>query len=450
MTSDNKGVPNLGAVFSKLTRRSESKSDSAPPSPVVGLRKAVSGTDMTTTPNPLMTPFDRKKAAAIGLRKWVRFASDGETTIMQADKHAITQQLGVQLRDLRLLDPQLHNSYPSALLCRDKALVVNLEHIKCIITKDEVLILNADEENVVAFIEELQRRLTPANGKPLRLPGSKSSPNFVHVENNGDGAHPHEAMEDLRAEPRSPFELRALEVALDVVSSQLERLAVELETAAHPALDELTATVSTSNLERVRRIKNRLVRLTTRVQTLREMLEKLMDDDSDMHAMHLTARAYDQLERQRTQQTGFDSALVREQMMGGGVPLSPKNLDEQAERDEEEIAEVEMILETYFMSVDNTFNKLQTLCEYIDDTEDYINIELDNHRNQLIRLELILTAATLCIAIVGVISGLFGMNLHNTHEDSYLTFVLVSCLSSGFAVLMFIGIVLFCRWKKLF
>lgn len=56
--------------------------------------------------------------------------------------------------------------------------------------------------------------------------------------------------------------------------------------------------VSTANLERVRRIKNRLVRLTTRVQTLREMLEKLMDDDSDMHAMHLTARAYDQLERQ--------------------------------------------------------------------------------------------------------------------------------------------------------
>lgn len=61
--------------------------------------------------------------------------------------------------------------------------------------------------------------------------------------------------------------------------------------------------VSTSNLERVRRIKNRLVRLTTRVQTLREMLEKLMDDDSDMHAMHLTARAYDQLERQ----VGFDN-----------------------------------------------------------------------------------------------------------------------------------------------
>ena len=36
-----------------------------------------------------------------------------------------------------------------------------------------------------------------------------------------------------------------------------------------------------------------------------------------------------------------------------------------------------------------------------------------------------LTSATLSVALVGVISGLFGMNLHNTYEDSYNTFVLV-------------------------
>ena len=56
--------------------------------------------------------------------------------------------------------------------------------------------------------------------------------------------------------------------------------------------------MSTANLERVRRIKNRLVRLTTRVETLREVLEKILDDDSDMHQMNLTARAMDLLERQ--------------------------------------------------------------------------------------------------------------------------------------------------------
>lgn len=42
-----------------------------------------------------------------------------------------------------------------------------------------------------------------------------------------------------------------------------------------------------------------------------------------------------------------------------------------------------------------------------------------------VQLELILTAATLCVAIVGVLSGLFGMNLRNTHEDSYNTFLMV-------------------------
>jgi hypothetical protein len=31
--------------------------------------------------------------------------------------------------------------------------------------------------------------------------------------------------------------------------------------------------------------------------------------------------------------------------------------------------QVEMLLEAYFMQVDNTCNKLQTLHEYIDDTE---------------------------------------------------------------------------------
>ena len=36
----------------------------------------------------------------------------------------------VQLRDLRLLDPQLSTSYPSAILARDDALVLNLEFIK--------------------------------------------------------------------------------------------------------------------------------------------------------------------------------------------------------------------------------------------------------------------------------------------------------------------------------
>lgn len=48
------------------------------------------------------------------------------------------------------------------------------------------------------------------------------------------------------------------------------------------------------------------------------------------------------------------------------------------------VDEVEMLLEAYFMQVDLLFNKLSTLAEYIDDTEDYVNIKQDNQRNQLL------------------------------------------------------------------
>ena len=37
--------------------------------------------------------------------------------------------------------------------------------------------------------------------------------------------------------------------------------------------------------------------------------------------------------------------------------------------DDPDVAVVEMLMEPYFMQIDNTYNKLQTLCEYIDDTE---------------------------------------------------------------------------------
>lgn len=42
--------------------------------------------------------------------------------------------------------------------------------------------------------------------------------------------------------------------------------AAELEIEAYPLLDELTSKISTLNLERVRRLKSRLVALTRRVQ----------------------------------------------------------------------------------------------------------------------------------------------------------------------------------------
>ncbi|KAF5177854.1 Magnesium transporter mrs2-like protein, partial [Thalictrum thalictroides] len=59
------------------------------------------------------------------------------------------------------------------------------------------------------------------------------------------------------------------------------------------------------------------------------------------------------------------------------------------------------------------------LREYIDDTEDYINIQLDNHRNQLIQLELFLSSGTVCLSIYSLVAGIFGMNIPYTWNDEH-------------------------------
>ncbi|RWW10385.1 hypothetical protein GW17_00026075 [Ensete ventricosum] len=73
----------------------------------------------------------KKKTASA--RSWILFDSSGEDMILDADKYAIMHRVQIHARDLRILDPLL--SYPSTILGRERAIVLNLE---AIITADEV------------------------------------------------------------------------------------------------------------------------------------------------------------------------------------------------------------------------------------------------------------------------------------------------------------------------
>lgn len=52
------------------------------------------------------------------------------------------------------------------------------------------------------------------------------------------------------------------------------------------------------------------------------------------------------------------------------------------------------------------------LREYVDDTEDYINIMLDDKQNQLLQMGVMLTMATLVISCFIVVCGILGINIH--------------------------------------
>lgn len=99
-------------------------------------------------------------------RSWVRVdAATGAAEAVEVAKPALMRRLDLPARDLRLLDPLF--VYPSAILGRERAVVCNLERVRCIITADEALVLHeqdaaggaAADEAVRRYVNELQRRL---------------------------------------------------------------------------------------------------------------------------------------------------------------------------------------------------------------------------------------------------------------------------------------------------
>nr|DAD36668.1 TPA_asm: hypothetical protein HUJ06_007309 [Nelumbo nucifera] len=281
-----------------------------------------------------------KKKTAVS-RSWILLDCTGEGTILDVDKYAIMHRVQIHARDLRILDPLL--SYPSTILGREKAIVLNLEHIKAIITAEEI---------------------------------------------------------------------------------------------------------SSRNLDRVRKLKSAMTRLTARVQKVRDELEQLLDDDDDMADLYLSRKLA--TASSPVSGSGAPNWLPASPTIGSKISRASRASFATIRGDENDVEELEMLLEAYFMQIDGILNKLTTLREYIDDTEDYINIQLDNHRNQLIQLELFLSSGTVCLSIYSLVAGIFGMNIPYTWNDDHgYVFKWVVILTGIACACLFVLIVSYARYKGL-
>eukprot|EP00850_Spirogloea_muscicola_P016772 SM000139S00089 [mRNA] locus=s139:71615:75400:+ [translate_table: standard] len=236
-----------------------------------------------------------------------------------------------------------------------------------------------------------------------------------------------------------PFEFRALEVVLEAVCSFLDARTTELENAAYPALDELTSKISSLNLERVRKLKTIMTRLTGRVQKVREELEQLLDDDDDMRDMFLTRKLL--VPGSPGASVGVNwappSPTIGSRVSRGGASRA-STISTLSDVDDD-VEELEMLLESYFVQVDSTLNKLSTLREYIDDTEDYINIQL----------ELILNTATMVVGIFTAVTGIFGMNIPYDWNDDPSAFAWVIIVSTAGCLASFFSLVGYARYRRL-
>ncbi|KAK8472586.1 hypothetical protein PHAVU_002G248600 [Phaseolus vulgaris] len=352
-----------------------------------------------------------------GARLWMRFDRSGRSELVEWEKNEIIRHAGIPARDLRILGPVF--SHSSNILAREKAMVVNLEFIKAIVTAEAVLLLDPLRQEVLPFVEQLRQQL-PGKSQPKLLGAVEEHEGEMQGSNGGQWLPTPETAEDL-------------------------------ERGAYPVLDELARNVSTKNLEHVRSLKSNLTRLLARVQKVRDEIEHLLDDNEDMAQLYLTRKwllnqQFEEAQLGATTSNNLPNSARAIRRLGSN---RSESLVTSHYEDDNDVEDLEMLLDAYFMQLDGTRNKILSVREYIDDTEDYVNIQLDNHRNELIQLQLTLTIASFVIAIDTLIAGIFGMNIPCKLYDIDGIFWPFVWSTSAACVLLFFLILAYARWKKL-
>jgi len=165
-------------------------------------------------------------------KSWMVVFETGESRVEDMDKHSIMRRTGLPARDLRVFDTKL--SQPSSILGREKSIIVNLEHIRAIITSNQVLMINSIDPFFIRFLQDLQKRVllsntiqTPTRGsddvdgdcevKPLleelllSVQSTTHSPNNVSIGVAG-----------ASAPKQLPFEFKALESCIESACTCLE------------------------------------------------------------------------------------------------------------------------------------------------------------------------------------------------------------------------------------
>jgi hypothetical protein len=160
-------------------------------------------------------------------------------------------------RDLRKID----ESKLPAILVRQSTILVNMLHLRVLITSDHALILHVFQNDAASFdsatIYAFQGGLHVASSKHSNL----------------------------------PYELRVLETILVVAMGELEVKLNELKEPVIHVLEELDGDVSLEKLKQLLDVQKQLNRFQQQVKLVRNAIQTVLEADDDMAAMYLTEKA---------------------------------------------------------------------------------------------------------------------------------------------------------------
>jgi magnesium transporter len=448
-------------------------------------------------------------------RMWTVLDQHGRAKNLKASKTHVAAAFGIPLRDLHYLDPLRPTLTPANIFIRPRCLIVNLEHMKFIVTAETALFLNAESLEVKRFIKFLRKYLKEVENAQLqkredlvKSAEANMMENIIHENDSheNDGAtklqQSASALKNATTTIKEervlhlPFELLVLECAMHELGVILDNETIALEREAAPCMEKMLQSVQAEELAEGRRIKEKLNALILRLEAFTEALSSILEHDESLDAMCLSKLKVMELVRgddaaaaaapdddndesarmgaaatttTTTKKTPAKAASSKkaqfitrvisnptEMTMNEEQEYDPENeeefetIDSTDEEDGHEHEGAEALLEAYFMHSAATQKRAHMLKDLLQNTEAVSSMILDRQRNELIKIDLVVSAALFACSIISVAGSIFGMNLQSNLETKSGFFVGVIIVTSALAAASFLFIIFYCSRKNLF
>ncbi|XP_053458043.1 magnesium transporter MRS2 homolog, mitochondrial isoform X3 [Nycticebus coucang] len=196
-----------------------------------------------------------------------------------------------------------------------------------------------------------------------------------------------------------PFEFRAIEALLqywiNTLQGKLSILQPLILETLEALVDPKHSSVDRSKLHILLQNGKSLSELETDIKIFKESILEILDEEELLEELCLSKWSDPQVFEKSS--TGIDHA-----------------------------EEMELLLENYHRLADDLSNEARELRVLIDDSQSIIFINLDSHRNVMMRLNLQLTMGTFSLSLFGLMGVAFGMNLESSLEEDHRVFWLIT------------------------
>lgn len=461
--------------------------------------------------------------------KWIHIDAHGSAKHIRFTRHSMVEILQLRYRDLVVVDPTLPVPVASVIFIRPKALVVNLDvggSFRMIICENQCFILGLPgmTDTAITTLPTLDHPFVVSLSECLRRASQNVFEDAIGM----------------------PYELIVLETALNAAVGILTRDIEDFETKAIDQIEAMLKRVDRDTLEGIRKVKNHVDWLQSKVSKLQQEINEILEDDYDMMDMYLGRRSLNSgaspLRQPKQDDFGDTECVVNEDtpyhsededskqpgkieggrkkpralkgmmMLGPRVPRrsrkaanrrnrkriyfdvdslfkqrrrsirkmreakaseanSPSldaaltDAEEEMMHEEEssptkgrnhervdphEIEEAEDLLESNFVNLDLLLRRLVGLDEKIDDAEDFLELDLDQRRNELVALNLLVASVAMSLGFAAVIAGIFGMNLVNSDlVDEAWVLPVVLVVTFALSALILLAVIWYVRRRKL-